>query len=816
MSALELFFEDLTFDKLIGGSELVSVIHNQRESALTLQIRPDDLISADVISETSNIIKSFLEVNNVTVYPKYSVELFDPDYIYDIIKLMRYKATVINGFLDDIEIFSDDENFEIVLKNGGLEILKQEKIDREIEKLAKGFFDKEIKVSFSGNVALDVGEYLKRQENEVKNTPVVIIGKAVHDKSSFELAAGTANFKRQGGRKYPEAFKPIETILKFKHEKFDEKAKLIFGGEIQEPPIEMASVVDDTMGIVFWGEVFDVQKKSIKQGQNVIININFTDYTSSHTIKIFTSAEKADSFDVISEGKAVLVSGNAAYDSYEKSLLIEPKSIMLIDSKKRIDDSPKKRVELHMHTNMSDMDAVTTAATLVKRAFEWGHRAVAVTDHGNIQAYPEAMNTYEKLMDSNPGADFKLIYGMEAYFVNDGQALAPGLGNYDLEDELVVFDVETTGFSPQDDRMTEIGAVKLRGLEIVDEFRSFIDPGRPVPHNITEITGITDEMLNGAPDEKTVLNRFCEFSGTCPLIAHNADFDTGFLRAAFLRAGMMYDYSAIDTVKICRAVIPNKKHSLDLMAKHFGISDFNHHRAADDARTLALIFKKLISELRKGRQLKYIGDLNAVLAGVDPKKERYYHQIILVKNKTGLKNLYKLVSLSNLNYFYKKPRIPMSELAALREGLIIGSACEQGELYRAIVDGKSEEALIKIAEFYDYLEIQPIANNEFMVRRGQVDSNFKLQVYNKKIVELGKKLDKPVVATCDVHFIDSQDKIFREILQFGQGYADASAQAPLYFRTTEEMLQEFSYLEPAVAEAVVITNPVATVEEVPR
>lgn len=817
MSAkLNLFFPEIELGQAVSRSELISVLHKNKENSFSLQVKSDELISAEEMNSAADKIKKYLGVNEVRIYPKYPEGLFCAEYLYDIIKMMKYKPGVVNGYLDDIEISDDGETFEITLKNGGMEILLHEKVDKEIAKLAKGFFGVSITIAFSGVTMLDVEAYKEKQAQESENLPKIVIGKSlpIPDEAPPERgreqpgARGDFSPKRSYGGRNPEALNPTQKMkLMFTHEKFTEEAELILGKAINDPPRPMIEVTSDESGVTLWGEIFDVEKKSVKQGQYTILMVSFTDYTSSHILKLFTTPQKADSFSMLKKGAAILAHGEAKFDTFEKSLLIEPKALMLVNTTPRTDDAPEKRCELHLHTNMSDMDAISPAADLVNQAYAWGHRAVAITDHGNVQAYPEAMNAYEKIMKNSPDADFKLIYGMEAYFVNDGKALIEGLSGYDINEELIVFDTETTGLAPASERITEIGAVKLRGLEIVEEFHTFVNPEKSIPDNIVHLTGITDEMVKDAPYEAEAFRSFAEFCGKAPLIAHNAPFDTGFLRVGFARAGLEYDYAAIDTVKICRAAAPNlKSHKLDSMAKHYGLGGFNHHRATDDARMLAQIFIRIIADTRKGRRVETIGDLNTALGKIDVKKEKYYHMILLVKNQTGLKNLYKLISYSNLNYYYKKPRIPLSELRNHREGLIIGSACEAGELYRAVLQGKSEAQLTEIAELYDYLEVQPTGNNAFLVRKGEVDSEFKLQVLNKKIVELAKKLGKPVVATCDVHFKDPEDSIFREILQAGQGYGDASNQAPLYFRTTAEMLEEFSYLG-ELAHEVVITNP---------
>ncbi|MDR0223204.1 MAG: PolC-type DNA polymerase III [Oscillospiraceae bacterium] len=595
--------------------------------------------------------------------------------------------------------------------------------------------------------------------------------------------------------------KPLKTAAR------SENPDLLFGREIKEPPVPMSELTADG-DVTVWGKVFEKETRTLKNGKNVAL-VSFTDGTSSRMLKFFSDGGKTAAEKRIKNGVSLLAQGKYKYDEFEKTNIIEPVSLTLINPPERADCSEKKRCELHLHTKMSDMDAVNSAGEYVELAYKWGHRAVAITDHGNVQAFPEAMDTYERIKQKDPEADFKVIYGTEAYFVNDGTPLISSGARFLLNGEFIVLDVETTGLSQSSDRITEIGAVRLKNMEIAEKFHTFVNPETPIPDSITALTGITDDMVRDAPYEKEAFAEFIKFcgGGSVALIAHNAPFDAGFLRAGFNRCGLEYDYAEIDTLPLCRAAVPNRKHGLGEMAKYFKLGEFNHHRAVDDAETTARLFVKIVAEAGRGRVLERAGDLNAALGGVDVKKEKYFHQIILVKNKTGLKNLYKLVSFSNLNYFYKKPRIPLSELKNRREGLIIGSACEQGELFRAVLDGKPWETLLETAKFYDYLEIQPSSNNAFLVRRGDVDSELKLQAINKKIFDIGKALGKPVVATCDVHFMNPGDFIFREILQTGQGYSDASSQAPLYMRTTKEMLEEFSYLGEDGAYEIVVENP---------
>jgi DNA polymerase-3 subunit alpha (Gram-positive type) len=811
---LSLLFEELNFEPEIADRHVISAVHKQSTDSFILQIKSDELISSDSLNKAAKLVKEYLGISLVQIYPKYPAELFTSEYITDIIGLMIYNAAAVNGFLDDIEINDDGEIYEITLNNGGREILLAENLDKEIEKLVQGFFGVKIKVEFTNAV--------NESKEEILPPPVFISTKPATPKEQDKHVNGNGNNNGNNNgngfrRKTPEILaEPKIFELSFEHEKFTKNAELIYGktADFKNAPEEMINVSSETDNVMFWGEVFSYETKTVRQGKSTVITIGFSDSTSSQTIKIFTSSDKSNGFKII-KNSTILVCGDLKNDDFTKEALIEPKSIAFLETHAVTDNADKKRCELHLHTNMSDMDALTPVSELIEQAYKWGHRAVAVTDHGNVQAFPDAMNTYEKIKKKNPDADFKVIYGVEGYFVNDGKALVENCTDYDVNAEIIVFDIETTGLSPTAERITEIGAVKLVNREIVDEFRTFINPEKPIPDHITQLTGISDDTVKDAPLEAEALEKFIAFCGFSPLVAHNASFDTGFIREACRRNNIEFDFDIIDTLKLCRAAVPgNKSHTLDAMAKFYKIGDFNHHRALDDAKVLVKIFNKIIEDAGRGSAIKKLGDLNAALGNVDFKKEKYYHIIILVKNQTGLKNLYKLISLSNLKYYYKKPRIPLSELEKHREGLILGSACEMGELYNAVLEGYTEERLTEIAEFYDFLEIQPIANNEFLVRNGRADSGLKLQIFNRKIYELGKKLNKPVIATGDVHFMNKSDSIFREILQAGQGYTDASNQAPLYFRTTDEMLEEFAYLGEDAAYETVVTNPNKIADEV--
>ncbi len=512
----------------------------------------------------------------------------------------------------------------------------------------------------------------------------------------------------------------------------------------------------------------------------------------------------------IKSGATLLVSGKLDYDSYARDIVISANSLIKVKRIPKMDNYPEKRVELHCHTNMSAMDAVTDPVTLINRAASWGHQAMAITDHGNVQAFPDCMYNMPK--------NFKVIYGMEAYVVNDIEREMVVYGDDDrsFDDEIIVFDVETTGLSFRNDRLTEIGAVKLKNLQVVDSFNTKVNPGFHIPERITELTGISDADVANAPDEADALRMFMEFCGDKPvLVAHNARYDTNMINQVKKRQNIDFEYTWIDTLVMCQSMLPEMgRHKLNLVAKQLKLGKFDHHRASDDALMLAKIYIELIGRLKSERNFKTLQELNILVGEIETKKLKSYHFIILVRNQAGLKNLYRLVSLSNLEYFYKKPLIPKSKLIEHREGLIYGSACEAGELFQAMLDIRDQDYIDNLARFYDYLEIQPIGNNAFMVRDGVAKDDDELRAFNKYIVDMGDRLGIPTCATCDVHFIDPKDAIYRKIILASMGFKDAEEQAPLYLRTTEEMMAEFEYLGEDKAKEVVITNTNAIADQI--
>lgn len=575
---------------------------------------------------------------------------------------------------------------------------------------------------------------------------------------------------------------------------------IILGKTITERSVSIKIITETYNSIVIEGDIFKTEIIETKTGKK-IITFFITDYESSITVKFFLRPK--DEEKVLGEIKTGLhckVRGEVVNDPYAKELVIMAKDVTKTSKIERMDFCEEKRVELHLHTKMSAMDAISSTSSLIKQAARWGHKAIAITDHGVVQAYPEAMECGKK-------NNIKILYGIEAYLVDDGVPIVINDDGRNIDDEFVVFDIETTGLSSLNDKIIEIGAVRIINGKIVEEFNKFVNPKIHIPESITKLTGIDDECVKHAEIIDTVIKEFMAFSGNSVLVAHNAVFDSSFIKKYCYEHNIEINNPIMDTLPLCRFLFPDlRKYKLDTIAKYIGISLLNHHRAVDDAKATGEILLHCFG-LLKERNILSLNSLNReFLANVNIKKLPTYHLIILVKNMVGLKNLYKLVSFSNLDYFYKKPRMPKSLIEQYREGLIIGSACEAGQIFKEVLQGKNDDEMQEIIKFYDYLEIQPCGNNMFLLRNGTVDSIEGLKEINMRICSLGDKYKLPVVATCDVHFLNPEDEIYRKILMFGQGYADADEQPPLYLKTTDEMLKEFQYLGEEKAKEVVIDN----------
>ena len=702
----------------------------------------------------------------------------------DIIRRVEDLSPIGGMLLKDAEFdLREDEGLLTVgLKRHGVFMLRTAKMDAAIENMARERLGKDLRLILKD----PEGEAISYESRPP--TPAPVYTPPLKNSSPKPKAKRGSNPKTQGSS-------------------FRKAASGVPSAKIQA--LNESLVEGDEIAVE--GILLRIERTNTRTGRHMCV-MDITDGIDSITIKAFlkSAAEFEENYaEFMVKGKALRAQGKVRYDDYAKELILMGTKFAPGELKLggREDKAAEKRVELHMHTQMSQMDAIGSVSDCIKMAADFGMSAVAITDHGNVQAFPEAAALSKK-------HGIKVIYGMEAYLVDDMAAIVENPCG-DIDGDFVVFDVETTGLEPDEDTIIEIGAVKIRGGEIIGQFSALIDPGFPLPGKIMKITGLKDHDLAGKPRIDRVLPEFLEFLGEGVLVAHNARFDNGFLRRAAGKIGRNLTNPILCTLELTRALFPQvRSHKLSAMAAHLEIELKNHHRALNDAMATAGIFIKC-REILKTQGISLLKDVNGVGSGnIDVKKLPLHHAIILVKNQSGLRNLYELVSLSNLSYFYKRPRIPKSLLGKKREGLILGTACESGEFFKAVLRGESMERLGELAEFYDYIELQSHKNNMYMVREGIMPDEDALIGLNKRIVELGEHFGKPVAATCDVHFLNPEDSVYREIIMTGEGFKDASQQAPLYFRTTEEMLAEFSYLRPEKAYEVVITNTCAIADAV--
>lgn len=788
----------------ISQGELTQLNINKQARLITLAVKFNGLVERNTLFDTEKLITKTLAYHTV-IKPHFPTELFSADYFPQLYAAVRRDIPSINGTLNNAEVRFENNTLTINLLNGGKTLLDSKGFDKALIKLISEEFNLHISVNYTGTFEVE--------ENSEEYKAAIQDAQEKINRENLQKAAEFYQEEVETAEKREEKHAENTTVeIEVREGKFatpqiiQSSIRPLYGRSIRGKMIPISSISGDLGRIVVWGDVFDIEKKVTKSGDKNIFTIDITDYTGSTTAKVFNSIKESAVIDNIKKGDTIVVQGDVEYDKYAGELVVNARSIGTAQKVKVVDNAEKKRVELHMHTNMSQMDAVTSAGDLVNRAYQWGHKAVAITDHGVAQAFPDAMKAADKI--NKDEEKIKIIYGVEAYFMDDLVESVKGDADTGFDGTFICFDIETTGLSAARDKITEIGAVKVENGVITDTFSTFANPEMPIPQKITQLTGITDDMVKDAPSQSEAVGAFLEFAGDNVLVAHNAPFDTSFIAKACEDMGREYNYTSIDTVAISRAILTDIKNcKLDTVAKFLRLGDFNHHRATDDAEMLARIFINLCQRLTDDYGITKTNDINTKIAGGDFKKLPTYHQIILVKNKTGLKNLYRLISYSHLNYFYKKPRIPKSELVKYREGLIIGSACCAGQLYMAILEGKPWGELKQIASFYDYLEIQPAGNNSFMIRDGRFNSVDELHEIDRTIIKLAKELGKPVCATCDVHFMDPTDSEFRKILMAGQGFKDAEQQAPLYFRTTAEMLKEFEWLGKDKAYEYVVENP---------
>ena len=791
--------------ELFETVECEKVAASRDHSRIKIYIHSDRLIAHKAIRETERAIRSQMFKDQVDVC---LVEKYHLSRQYTPARLLEaYTGSLIDELEEEGELsanlfrkaektFLEPFVLELKVEENCIAQVKMEKLKHKLEHIFSERFDMPLGIVL-GWLPKKKSKYAVYADSAMKEEIAQIVQtyeQAKEDQKEVE--------KQEVQQKEKPAFKK-----NYVKQRLPEDKDIFYGRNFEGEETEIHEIIDEMGEVVVRGKIIQLETREIRN-EKTIVMFAVTDFTDTIKAKVFTKNERLpELLDKLKEGAFIKMKAVAMMDQFEHDIALGSVSgIKTIPdfTEKRMDHSPVKRVELHCHTTMSDMDGVTDVKKLLKTAMGWGHQAMAITDHGVVQAFPDANHCVE-------GKDFKVIYGMEGYLVDDIKNIVTDSRGQRLDSTFVVFDIETTGFSAVNDRIIEIGAVKVENGMITEKFSEFVNPERPIPFEIEKLTSINDRMVEDAPNISVILPKFMDFCGGSVLVAHNADFDTGFIRHNCEVLGLPYDYTYVDTLGIARSFLEGlKNYKLDTVVEAMGCTLANHHRAVDDAGATADVFVRFLERFKK-KNIRDLDELNTYSAmSVDAiKKLKTYHIILLAKNEIGRINLYRLVSLSHLDYYARRPRIPKSVLAKYREGLIIGSACEAGELFRAVVDERPEEEIARIVEFYDYLEIQPTGNNEFMIRdpkMTKVSTVADLQDLNRKIVELGEKFNKPVCATCDVHFLNPEDEVYRRIIMSNKGFGDADLQPPLYLRTTEEMLDEFQYLGAEKAEEVVVTN----------
>ncbi len=770
---LKSIIKDREYEHLKNMNITIDEVEIVKETmTLSLKLNADEIIESTILEDIENLFSNIFGDFNIKLIIVYSLDICKDDNLgkyMDIIKeLIQEEIPSSSTWITELEYRVKDNTLYLTTPNS------TSYFSMSRNGLMNRLSDK-VHVELGLNVILD---YLEADE-------------AIENEFLKEKQLEEREISKDILLNIPEESKEKTRPVKNKH--------YSIGKQIKGNLMNIRDVDLQVGTAVVKGEVFQVESREIK-GDRLLITFYISDTTDSIPVKIFLNKDKGtELLENVHEDSYVILEGDVVYDNYSRTQTIMLQSLRKMEKEERMDTSEEKRVELHLHTKMSAMDGVGDLKKIATRAHKWGHKALAITDHGVVQAFPDGMEISEKL-------GIKMIYGVEGYLVNDNKNI---ITNYDPDmeyDEFVVFDIETTGLSPINDAITEIGAIKIKGEEIIETYSQLINPQRPIPEFITNLTGISDEMVADKPDIGQVINSFGKFIEGSVLVAHNASFDVGFIRENMKRHTMSMDNPVLDTLELARTVFPDlKNHKLDTIAKYLGVNLENHHRAVDDATATKDILLKILSLLEE-KGIKNFSDINSLKDDSNIFKGETFHIVILAKNMVGLKNLYRIISDSHLKYFHRRPRIPKSLLEANRDGLIIGSACESGELYRSILKGSSHAEIRNTVNFYDYLEIQPLGNNMHLIRNGILKDEEQLKEINMKIYELGKKYNKPVVATGDVHFLDPEDEVYRRILMAGQGFQDADFQPPLYFMTTDEMLDEFSYLGKDKAYEVVIEN----------
>ena len=813
---------------------------NQRKDHIRVYIRSRQWIHKKYIYALERAIASQcfrgvpMEVKvleKFTLSSQYTPQLFFEAYQSSMgLELKNYSILVFNMFRNAVITFPETNTMHMLLQSTVLARSKEEELIHYMEKVFCERCEFSLKVE---------AEYQEAKESRFrKNSDIRIAQEAAHiiemstlgkgkeeaENTAEERKEEVKNTEKKSAKQVGSGEKTPRT--KGKNEKFSsdfrrsvkrsDNPDVLYGRDFEDEALPLETVQTEMGEVCIRGQIMSLEKREIRNEKTIII-FSITDFTDSITVKMFARNDQVEEItEGVKEKAFVKLKGITTIDRFDSELTIGS----VVGIKKiasfgtvRSDNYPQKRVELHCHTKMSDMDGVSDAKSIIKRAYEWGHKAIAITDHGVVQAFPEANHCFDAWGGIVPqDSDFKVIYGVEAYLVDDLKGIVQKSQGQSLDAPYVVFDIETTGFSAMKDKIIEIGAVKVVNGNITERFSEFVNPEIPIPFRIEQLTSINDSMVAEAPTIDVILPRFEEFCRGCVMVAHNAEFDMSFIKKNYEDLGIEREDTIVDTVGMARFLLPQlNRFKLDTVAKAVGVSLEHHHRAVDDAACTAEIFVKFLQMCRE-RDIFNLDELNekGAVSVNSIQKMPTYHAIILAKNDIGRVNLYHLISDSHLVYYHRRPRVPKSLFLKYREGLIIGSACEAGELYQAVLNGRPEAEIARLVNFYDYLEIQPLGNNAFMIRsedRSDITCEEDLQEINRKIVKLGEAFNKPVVGTCDVHFLEPGDEVYRRIIMAGKGFDDADDQAPLYLRTTEEMLEEFSYLGREKAEEIVITNP---------
>lgn len=862
-----LFFE--TFDqlsadqemkKLYGETDVVRILASKHDKTVYICIKSSRIINRQNIRKMEELLNRqlFLHTGNKAVIKpqfelsqQYTLTKLFPIYRDSILEELKEDSVVAYMIFSRAEIGIEDMKMTIRVTDSCIAREKMPKIKEFLEAIFQERFLYDVRITIdylepkdtSGQqdyeseyrkqmlkmTAMEAGEEAASATDtyDSMNSAAIDAAPAANEGA---LSAGETEAYHKAAMSQTDHTAPVTTKKgtksayekgKGSYRKLPSDPSVVYGRNFEGNLIPIGEIMDEIGEVVIRGKLLKPETRPIGNEKSIITFI-LTDFTDSIKVKLYVKTIEADEVNsVLKTNSFYMLKGVAQMDTYEKDITIGSvtgiKTISDFTSV-RNDLAPSKRVELHAHTMMSDMDSVVDVKTMIKRAFGWGHKAIAVTDHGVVQAFPDANHAlnpkdYADENEQKRAKEFKVIYGMEAYLVDDIKEVVTNPKGQSLDATFVVFDIETTGLSQNKDRIIEIGAVKITDGQIVDRYSTFVNPQIPIPYEIEELTSITDAMVINAPTIEVVLGQFLAFSEGAILVAHNASFDVGFIEKNAKRLGIATDFTAIDTVGLARILLPDlSRYKLNNVAKALNVSLENHHRAVDDAGATAEIFLKLSDKLKE-REIYNIGEIDKLgrLSSEAIRKLPAYHAILLAQNDVGRVNLYKMVSLSHIEYYNKRPKVPKSLLMECREGIIVGSACEAGEIYRAVLANQSQEQLSRLVNFYDYLEIQPLCNNDFLIRSDRsedrdINSREDLKEINRRIVALGEEYNKPVVATCDVHFLDPGDEIYRRVILAGKGYKDADEQPALYLRTTEEMLEEFAYLGRQKAEEVVITN----------